>query len=99
MVLTHREEGFENKEPILVPEFQRITKLEARPMFVEQAECSPIHHRAKYLGANIHEHHFSPLVWVQEITALWNSDTLTAMPLLMISCAQEKNITVVVHIA
>ena len=99
MVLTHTEEGFENKEPILTPEFRRTTELEARPVFVEQAECSPVHHRAKYFGANIHEHHSSPLVWVQEITALRNWDALTAMLLLVIGCAQEKIITVVVHVA
>jgi hypothetical protein len=43
--------------------------------------------------------HSSPLILIQEITALKDWDALAVMSLLVISCAEEKIITLFVHIA
>jgi hypothetical protein len=59
-------------------------------MFTEEFERSTIHDQTKNLGADIHEHHSSPLVWVQEVTTFGNGHTLTLVPLLIVCIAKEE---------
>jgi hypothetical protein len=59
-------------------------------VFTGEFEGSTIHDQTKNLGADIHEHHSSPLVQIQEVTTFGNGHTLTLVQLLIVCIAEEE---------
>ena len=50
---------------VTATECWRASELKASAVFFKELECTPVHHGAEDLGADVHEHDASPLIRVR----------------------------------
>ncbi len=79
----------------MASKLRRASELKFGARHVDEFECPFVRDQAKDLQANIHQHHSTPFVGVGQATSLQNWHTLTLMPLLAVSGADEEVIDMV----